>query len=50
MAGKKSRKSKTSQGLNGGGGKGRPLSRVEKVLMGGGLLTNAHRRTAEKDA
>lgn len=49
-SGKRKRKSKTSQRLNGGGGKGRPLTRVEKVLLGGGLLVGANKRTAEKAA
>jgi hypothetical protein len=36
--GQKQRAHKTSKGIHGGGGKGRPLSGVEKVLLGGGAL------------
>lgn len=37
--GQKSRKSKTSNGINGGGGKmDRPFTNVEKVLLGGGMI------------
>lgn len=45
--GKRKRKSRTSQGIHGGGGKGRPLSTVEKVLMGGGLLVNVKKRAVK---
>ena len=36
--GQKQRAHKTSKGIHGGGGKGRPLTGVEKVLLGGGSL------------
>ena len=34
----KSRAKKVSKGIHGGGGKGRPLTGVEKVLLGHGAL------------
>ena len=37
MAQKKKRTPKTSKGINGGGGKVRTLTPVEKVLLGKGL-------------
>lgn len=47
---KKKRTPKTSKGIHGGGGKGRPLTEVEKInLVGGGLLRNASRRDAIRD-
>lgn len=36
--GQRQRAHKTSKGEHGGGGKGRPLTGVEKVLLGGGAL------------
>jgi hypothetical protein len=42
-AGQKQRKPKTSQGLHGGGGKGRPLTGIEKILFGGGLYRNINK-------
>lgn len=44
---KKAGDKKVSQGIHGAGGKGRPLSPLEKVLFGGGLLRNAEKRTAQ---
>ena len=45
--GKRKRKHRVSQGIHGGGGKGRPLSTVEKVLMGGGMLVGVKARAAK---
>jgi hypothetical protein len=39
----KSRAHKESQGKHGGGGKGRPLTGIEKILMGGGLYRNINK-------
>jgi hypothetical protein len=41
--GQRQRKKKTSAGLHGGGGKGRRLTMVEKINMGGGLYRNINR-------
>lgn len=41
--GQKQRAKKTSQGIHGGGGKGRPLTGIEKILMGGGLYRNINK-------
>lgn len=43
----RSRTPKTSKGIHGGGGKGRPLTSVEKILISnGGLLRNVKPRWA----
>lgn len=39
----KSRASKTSNGVHGAGGKGRPLTGIEKILMNGGLYRNVNK-------
>jgi len=44
----KSRAHKESKGIHGSGGKGRPLTGVEKInLRGGGLLNNVKSRWAK---
>lgn len=43
----KSRAHKESKGIHGSGGKGRPLTTVEKINMGGGLLRNVSKRWAQ---
>ena len=43
-SGQRKRNKKTSKGIHGGGGKGRPLTHVEKVNMGGGLLRGLPKR------
>ena len=40
----KSRTPKTSKHEHGSGGKGRPLTEVEKINLGGGLLRNVKQR------
>lgn len=47
-SGQKARKPKTSQRIHGGGGKGLPLSGLQKILLGGGLLVNIHKENGGK--
>lgn len=46
-AGQKLRKSKTSKGTHGAGGKGRSLTSIEKINMGGGALRQVKTRWAK---
>ena len=43
------RATKRSKGIHGAGGKGVALTEIQKILLGGGLLRNAHKRKAHEE-